>query len=100
VPKRTFSSSDDEEQVAQVSRKRAGNLSPLKARFIGIKTSTLDDKHMAIELIVIYAQVLEGAFEPYVNDIMDKIALPGLGLLLPRPRTVASAKCVPQLLNA
>lgn len=91
---------DDEDQVAQVQEEDGWELVPLKGKVIGIKTSTLDDKHMAIELIVIYAQVLEEAFEPYVNDIMDKIALPGLAFFFHDPVRVASAKCVPALLNA
>lgn len=91
---------DDEEKVAAMDQEDGWELVPLKGKVIGIKTSTLDDKHMAIELIVIYAQVLEGAFEPYVNDIMDKIALPGLAFFFHDPVRVASAKCVPQLLNA
>ncbi|KAH7138026.1 armadillo-type protein [Dendryphion nanum] len=91
---------DDEDQVAQIQEEEGWELVPIKGKIIGIKTSTLDDKHMAIELIVIYAQVLEAAFEPYVNDIMDKIALPGLAFFFHDPVRVASAKCVPQLLNA
>ncbi|KAF4308679.1 importin subunit beta-3 [Botryosphaeria dothidea] len=91
---------DDDEQVAQVEQEDGWELVPLKGKVIGIKTSTLDDKHMAIELIVIYAQVLEGAFEPYVNEIMDKIAIPGLAFFFHDPVRVASAKCVPQLLNS
>lgn len=91
---------DDEEKVAQMDQEDGWELVPLKGKVIGIKTSTLDDKHMAIELIVIYAQVLEEAFEQYVNDIMDKIALPGLAFFFHDPVRVASAKCVPQLLNA
>ncbi|KAF2661620.1 ARM repeat-containing protein [Lophiostoma macrostomum CBS 122681] len=91
---------EDEDQVTQVQEEEGWELVPLKGKVIGIKTSTLDDKHMAIELIVIYAQVLEAAFEPYVNDIMDKIALPGLAFFFHDPVRVASAKCVPQLLNS
>ncbi|KAF2018443.1 ARM repeat-containing protein [Aaosphaeria arxii CBS 175.79] len=91
---------DDEDQVAQIQDEEGWELVPLKGKVIGIKTSTLDDKNMAIELIVIYAQVLEASFEPYVNDIMDKIALPGLAFFFHDPVRVASAKCVPQLLNA
>ncbi|KAF2758186.1 importin subunit beta-3 [Pseudovirgaria hyperparasitica] len=89
---------DDEEQVAQIEGEEGWELVPLKGKVIGIKTSTLDDKHMAIELIVIYAQVLGPAFEPYVTDIMEKIALPGLAFFFHDPVRVASAKAVPQLL--
>ncbi|KAI9680821.1 MAG: hypothetical protein M1817_004261 [Caeruleum heppii] len=91
---------DDEEQVAQIEQEEGWELVPLKGKVIGIKTSTLDDKHMAIELIVVYAQVLEGSFAPYAAEIMEKIALPGLAFFFHDPVRVASAKCVPQLLNS
>jgi hypothetical protein len=91
---------EDEEAVAQMEGDEGWELIPLKGKVIGIKTGTLEDKQMATELIVIYAQVLEAAFEPYVNEIMDKIALPGLAFFFHDPVRVASAKCVPQLLNA
>jgi hypothetical protein len=91
---------DDEEQVEQVQQDEGWELVPLKGKVIGIKTSTLDDKHMAIELLVVYAQVLEGAFAPYVLEVMEKIALPGLAFFFHDPVRVVSAKCVPQLLNS
>lgn len=90
---------EDDDQIAQIEQNEAWEIVPLKGKVIGIKTSTLDDKHMAIELINIYAQVLQGSFEPYVNEIMDKIALPGLAFFFHDPVRVASAKCVPNLLN-
>lgn len=91
---------DDEEQVEQVQQEEGWELVPLKGKVIGIKTSTLDDKHMAIELIVVYAQVLEGEFAEYVATVMEKIALPGLAFFFHDPVRVVSAKCVPQLLNS
>ncbi|KAF1987616.1 putative importin beta-3 subunit [Aulographum hederae CBS 113979] len=91
---------DDDEQIAQIAEEDGWETVPLKGKTIAIKTSSLDDKHMAIELIVVYAQVLEGAFEPYVIEIMDKIALPGLAFFFHDPVRVASAKCVPQLLGS
>lgn len=91
---------DDEENVAQIEQEDGWELVPLKGKYIGIKTSTLDDKHMAIELIVIYAQNLQAAFEPYVLDIMEHVAIPGLAFFFHDPVRVASAKCVPQLLSS
>lgn len=91
---------DDEDQVEQVQQEEGWELVPLKGKVIGIKTSTLDDKHMAIELLVVYAQVLEGDFAPFVAEIMEKIALPGLAFFFHDPVRVISAKCVPQLLNS
>ncbi|KAI9052596.1 hypothetical protein LZ554_003939 [Drepanopeziza brunnea f. sp. 'monogermtubi'] len=91
---------DDEEQVENIQNEDGWELVPLKGKVIGIKTSTLDDKNMAIELLVVYAQVLEGAFAPYVPEVMEKIALPGLAFFFHDPVRVNSAKCVPQLLNS
>ena len=91
---------DDDEQIANVQQEEGWELVPLKGKVIGIKTSILEDKHMAIELIVIYAQQLEAAFEPYVLEIMEKVTLPGLAFFFHDPVRVASAKSVPMLLNA
>jgi len=91
---------DDEEQAAQMDAEEGWELIPVKGKYIGIKTSILDDKHTATELIVIYAQHLEAAFEPYVVNIMDTIAIPGLSFFFHDPVRVAAAKAVPQLLNS
>lgn len=91
---------DDEEQVAQIESEEGWELVPLKGKFIGIKTATLDDKHTAIELISIYAEHLKASFEPYVLEIMDKITLPSLEFFFHDPVRVAAAKAIPQLLNS
>ncbi|KAL8951885.1 MAG: hypothetical protein Q9222_002160 [Ikaeria aurantiellina] len=91
---------DDEEQIQSVQQEDGWELVPLRGKVIGIKTSTLEDKHMAIELIVIYAQQLEAAFAPYVLEIMEKVSLPGLAFFFHDPVRIASAKSVPMLLNA
>lgn len=91
---------DDDEQVEQMQSEEGWELVPLKGKMIGIRTSTMDDKHMAIELLVVYAQVLEGAFAPYVATIMEKVALPGLAFFFHDPVRYISAKLVPQLLSS
>ncbi|KAG8666917.1 importin subunit beta-3 [Fusarium poae] len=91
---------DDDDQVEQMQNEEGWELVPLKGKMIGIKTSTMDDKHMAIELLVVYAQVLEASFAPYVSDIMEKIALPGLAFFFHDPVRYISAKLVPQLLGS
>jgi hypothetical protein len=91
---------EDDDQVEQLQTEEGWELVPLKGKMIGIKTSTMDDKHMAIELLVVYAQVLEGAFAPYVANIMEKIALPGLAFFFHDPVRYTSAKLVPQLLSS
>ena len=75
-------------------------LVPLKGKVIGIKTQTLEDKNTSIELITIYAQILEADFEPYVADITERIALPGLAFFFHDPVRVSCAKLLPQLLNS
>ncbi|KAI4142540.1 MAG: hypothetical protein L6R39_004901 [Caloplaca ligustica] len=91
---------NDEEDIQNVQSEEGWELVPLKGKVIGIKTSTLEEKHMAIELIVIYAQQLEAAFAPYVLEIMEKVSLPGLAFFFHDPVRIASAKSVPMLLNA
>ncbi|PKY04072.1 putative importin beta-3 subunit [Aspergillus campestris IBT 28561] len=91
---------DDENQIEQVEQDEGWELVPLKGKVIGIKTSALEDKNTAIELITIYAQFLEAAFEPYVLETMEKIAVPGLAFFFHDPVRVSSAKLVPQLLNS
>ena len=75
-------------------------LVPLKGKVIGIKTQTLEDKNTSIELITIYAQILEADFEPYVADITERIALAGLAFFFHDPVRVSCAKLLPQLLNS
>ena len=91
---------DDDEQAEQMNGEDGWEFVPLKGKMIGIRTSTMDDKHMAIELLVVYAQVLEAAFAPYVANIMEKIALPGLAFFFHDPVRYISAKLVPQLLSS
>lgn len=91
---------DDEEKVAQFEQEEGWELVPLKGKVIGIKTSSLEDKNTAIELIVIYAQVLQAAFEPYVVDIMDRIAVPSLAFFFHDPVRVSAARCIPALLTS
>jgi importin-5 len=91
---------DDEDQIDQVEQDEGWELVPLKGKIIGIKTSALEDKNTAIELITVYAQILEAAFEPYVVETMEKIAVPGLAFFFHDPVRVSSAKLIPQLLNS
>jgi hypothetical protein len=91
---------DDEDQIEQVEQDDGWELVPLKGKIIGIKTSALEDKNTAIELITIYAQILEENFEPYVMETMEKIAVPGLAFFFHDPVRVSAAKLIPQLLNS
>jgi importin-5 len=90
---------EDQDQV-QAIEDDGWELVPLKGKVIGIKTSSLEDKNTAIELITIYAQMLEASFESYVMDIANRIAFPGLAFFFHDPVRVSSAKLIPQLLNS
>ncbi|KAJ6261803.1 Importin-5 [Drechslerella dactyloides] len=99
----TYSSSNflsDKDEVEQMGQEDGWELVPVRGKYIGIKTSVLDEKHMAIELLVVYAQQLEAAFDPYVPRVLEQIALPGLSFFFHDPVRTASARCIPQLLNA
>lgn len=90
----------DNEDEALLDQDEGWELVPLKGKVIGIKTQTLEDKNTAIELITIYAQILEAAFAPYVAQIAEKIALPSLAFFFHDPVRVASAKLIPALLGS
>ncbi|KAK4228199.1 putative importin beta-3 subunit [Podospora fimiseda] len=90
---------DDDEQVEKMQQEEGWELVPLRGKTIGIRTSSMEDKHMAIELLVVYAQVLEEEFATYSDEIMEKIALPGLAFFFHDPVRYVSAKLVPQLLG-
>ncbi|KAK5653518.1 hypothetical protein OQA88_8777 [Cercophora sp. LCS_1] len=89
---------ESDEMVEQFQADDGWELVPLRGKTIGIRTSSMDDKYMAIELLVVYAQVLEGDFAPWAAQIMEKIALPGLAFFFHDPVRVVSAKLVPYLL--
>lgn len=91
---------DDEDHLKQVEQDASWELVPLKDKIIGIRTSVLEDKNTAIELITIYAQVLDSAFEPYVMETLEKIAIPSLAFFFHDPVRVSAAKLLPQLLNS
>nr|OQO21928.1 hypothetical protein B0A51_13028 [Rachicladosporium sp. CCFEE 5018] len=89
---------EDDDNVAQMEE--GWELVPIKGKYIGIKTSTLDDKYMAIELITVYASKLEAGFAQYVPEIMDQVAYSGIAFFFHDPVRVAAAKAIPQLLNS
>lgn len=91
---------EEDDDIEQIQQEDGWELVPIKGKMIGIRTSTMDDKRMAIELLVVYAQVLEGNFAPYVAEVMEKIALSGLAFFFHDPVRYMSAKLVPQLLNS
>ncbi|KKA27201.1 hypothetical protein TD95_002096 [Thielaviopsis punctulata] len=90
---------EDEDHIQQMQHEEGWDLVPVKGKMVGIRTSIMEDKRMAIELLVVYAQVLEQNFAPYVPEVM-KIALPGLAFFFHDPVRFVSSKLVPALLNS
>lgn len=91
---------DDDSQLREIEQDDNWELVPLKDKVIGIRTSALEDKNTAIELITIYAQFLDANFEPYVLQTLDQIAIPSLAFFFHDPVRVSAAKLIPQLLNS
>lgn len=91
---------DDDSQLREIEQDDNWELVPLKDKVIGIRTSALEDKNTAIELLTIYAQFLEEHFEPYVVQTLDTIAIPSLAFFFHDPVRVSAAKLIPRLLNS
>ncbi|KAK9371995.1 armadillo-type protein [Lipomyces chichibuensis] len=76
------------------------DLVPVQGKHIGIRTSLLEDKCTAIELLSIYASELGGGFEPYVAEILNDIVLPSLSFFFHDGVRIAAAQAIPHLLSA
>ncbi|KAI9833848.1 MAG: hypothetical protein M1826_006371 [Phylliscum demangeonii] len=90
----------DDDAIADHQAEDGWELVPVRGKLCAIRTGQLEDKYTAIELITVYARILEGAFEPYVVEIMEKVSLPGLSFFFHDPTRVSSAKSIPPLLSA
>ncbi|KAK7202624.1 armadillo-type protein [Myxozyma melibiosi] len=71
---------------------------PLQGKHVGIRTSFLEDKCTAIELLSIYAAELGAGFEPYVAEVLNDIVLPSLNFFFLDNVRFASAQALPHLL--
>ncbi|KAJ3616577.1 hypothetical protein Zmor_011821 [Zophobas morio] len=66
---------------------------------IGIKSSTLEDKCTACEMLVLYVETLKEGFGPYLNEVAE-IMIPLLEFYYHDGVRVAAAQCTPHLLAA
>ncbi|PKC17490.1 ARM repeat-containing protein [Rhizophagus irregularis] len=66
---------------------------------IGIKTTVLEEKCTAVEMLICYARELGPAFRPYVDEVM-KIVLPLLKFYFHEGVRNAAAATIPHLINA
>lgn len=66
---------------------------------IGFRTAPSEERASVPEILVVFAESLGGAFEPYVIETLDKVAFPGLSSIHEELQ-LANAKLVPPLLNS
>lgn len=72
----------EEEQLEEINQNEEYEVIQLSGKHIAVHTSVLDDKASAIEIIKLYAEVLDDAFVPYVSEIANEIVIPGLDFYL------------------
>jgi hypothetical protein len=90
----------DESEKEQYSAEDGWDFIPLHGQQVGIKTSILEEKCTAYEMLCCYAQELKGAFFPYVPSVLDELILPGLKFYFHDGVRSASAKCLPHLVES
>lgn len=89
----------DEDEKAGYAEEDGWEFFPVRGQHVGIKTSALEDKNAATEMLVLYATELRQHFEPYVATVLQEIALPGLAFYYHDGVREASCQLLPQLLN-
>jgi importin-5 len=90
----------DESEKEQYSADDGWDFIPLHGQQVGIKTSILEEKCTAYEMLCCYAQELKGAFFPYVPSVLDELILPGLKFYFHDGVRSASAKSLPHLVES
>ncbi|KAK9467540.1 armadillo-type protein [Lipomyces arxii] len=90
----------DDAQEAETFDQEGWEIVPLQGKHIGIRTSSLEDKCTAIELLSIYASELKAGFEPYVAEIMNDIVLPSISFFFHDGVRIAAAQAIPHLLSS
>jgi len=88
---------DDEEDKEQYADEKGWDFIPVYGQQVGIKTSVLEEKCTAYEMICCYAQELKGAFFPYVPEVLETYTIPGLKFYFHDGVRQAAAKCLPHL---
>ncbi|KAG0674345.1 hypothetical protein C6P42_002272 [Pichia californica] len=72
----------DEDQLDEINQNEDYEVIQLSGKHIAVHTSVLDDKASAIEILKLYAEVLDSSFFPYVSEIANEIVIPGLDFYL------------------
>ncbi|ORY77670.1 importin subunit beta-3 [Protomyces lactucae-debilis] len=90
---------NDEDEKEDFAEEEGWEFFPVRGQHVGIKTSTLEEKSSAVEMLVLYAAELKAAFEPYAQEVLTEIALPGLSFYYHDGVRTAAARLMPQLFN-
>lgn len=72
----------EEDEAEDFANNEEWDIISLSGKLIAVHTASLDDKSSALDLLRIYANQLGGAFQPYVKEILQDIALPALDFYL------------------
>ncbi|KAG7666219.1 PSE1 [[Candida] subhashii] len=72
----------EEEQAEEYNANEEWDVINLSGKLIAVHTAALDDKVAAIDLLRTYAIQLKGDFFPWVKEIVEEIAIPGLDFYL------------------
>lgn len=98
TPEFTFVDPEEEDVEAKYPSEDGWEFVGINGQQIGIKTSVLEEKHTAIEMLVSYARDLGAGFLPYVAQVLE-IALPLLKFYFHDGVRHAAAALIPLLLR-
>lgn len=90
---------DDEKDVENLEQQEGWEIIPLQGKYVGIRTSLLDEKSNAIELLSVYAAELGADFFSYVQEVVADIIVPSLDFFYHDGVRYSAAQAVPHLLN-
>ncbi|KAI9024505.1 hypothetical protein CLU79DRAFT_834266 [Phycomyces nitens] len=98
VPEITLVDVEDEDVEAKYPTDDGWEFVGINGQQVGIKTSVLEEKHTAIEMLLSYARDLGAGFLPYVAPVLE-IALPLLKFYFHDDVRHAAAALIPLLLK-
>ena len=95
--KADFTVIEDESDRDKYLEEDGWEFMPVQGQEIGIRTSALEEKCIATEILILYASNLKAAFEPYVQPILKDIVIPGFKFYFHDGVRSAATKVAPQL---
>ncbi|ODQ56549.1 ARM repeat-containing protein [Saitoella complicata NRRL Y-17804] len=95
-----FAVLQDDEEKEKYAAEDGWEFIGVQGQQIGIKTTVLEEKCTAVEMLVCYAAELKENFQPYVGPILNDIVIPSLKFYFHDGVRSAAAKCIPRLLDS